>query len=247
MKEIKRININLIKNKPKTYHHRKQKAIEKLAQSIKKSGLLQAIIVKKVDDGFEIVQGYKRYYACLLNQFNEIDVIIIDKDDDIDDIELISASDKTNLSVIEEALIFKKIMIKEKITQNELAKRLNCNQSTIANKLRLLKLPEYIKDDLAKNIISERHARALLKVEAKDLEKIYKHIITKKYTVKNTEQYIETFYNRHLLKKAYVANVLIGINTIKEAYQKCRNVGLDCQINEVEYKNEVKLVIRFKK
>lgn len=248
MKEIKRININLIKDKKKSYRYQhKQKEIEKLARSIKKSGLLQPIIVRRNDDGFEIVQGYKRYKACILNAYNEIDAIIVEKHEDIDDFELMEASDKTNLSVIEEALIFQRIMAKENITQNELAKRLNCTQSTIANKLRLLKLPEFIKEDLSKNIISERHARALLKVKEEDLEKIYQHIIDKKYTVKNTEQYIDRFYNRNLNKKAYVGNILIGVNTIKEAYQKCQSVGLDCSINEVEYKNEVKLIIRFKK
>lgn len=247
MKEIKRININLVRPKKNSYRYLDQKEIEKLARLIKKNGLLQPIIVRKKNDGFEIAQGVKRYKACLLNNMTEIDAIIMGSDADIDDFDLMESSDYSHLSAIEEALIFKRIMAKEKITQHELAKRLNCTQSTIANKLRLLKLPEYIKEDLAKNIISERHARALLKVKEEDLQTIYQHIVNKKYTVKNTEQYIDRFYNKDKRPKAYVGNLYIGVNTIKEAYKRCQEVGLDCHINEVEYKNEVKLIIRFKK
>ncbi len=246
MKEIKKININLIKVPKKYYRKHSQKEIEKLSKLIKKNGLLQPIIVKRLDDGFEIIEGKKRFFACSQNNLNEIDVIIVENDEDFDDFNLIEANQSSGLNPIEEALIYQRIINKENITQSELAKKLNLTQGTVANKIRLLKLPEFVKDLVVNNFLSERHARALLKVKDEDLENVCNKIIEKKYTVKATESYIERLYSKEI-QKGYVGNVLIGINTIKEAFRQCKNLGMDCNINEVEYKNEIKLVIRFKK
>ncbi|MDY6063215.1 MAG: ParB/RepB/Spo0J family partition protein [Erysipelotrichaceae bacterium] len=219
-----------------------------IAESIKNTGLIQPIIVKENDDGnYTVVEGIKRCKAVILNGDNQIEAIVISDDKELSSLKLISARIGNHLSVIEEAEALKKLMADKKMTQSELAKKLKLSQSSIANKIRLLKLPTYIKNALIQEDISERHARALLKVKDEDLEKVFIQVLNKKYTVKQTENYIAELYANHKSNRGYAGNILIGINTIKQAIEMCKKSGLDCDFNEVNYQKEVKLTIRFKK
>ena len=134
------------------------------------------------------------------------------------------------------------------ITQFEIAKKLGYKQSTIANKLRLLKLPDYIKLAVSRNGITERHARALLKVPEDKLEEVFNTIVERGYNVRKTEEYIKALNDKDKNKvKAVSASVRLGINTIKQSYDLCRKTGLDADYQVTEYEDEVKVTIRFKK
>lgn len=248
MKEVVKINIQKIipnKNQPRLDFY--DDSIKGLADSIKENGLLQPITVRKSGNDYELIAGERRYRACLLNGQKDIEAIVLDKtDDESANLALVENLQREGLNAIEEAMAMKKIMKNEGLTQNELAEKLGYRQSTVANKLRLLKLPEYVKSGISQDVITERHARALLNVPEEKLESVYKTIIERKYNVSKTEEYIKELTSPHK-SKGVSGNVKIGINTIKQAYELCRKSGIDADYHESEKDDCIKITISFKK
>lgn len=222
-------------------------SIRGLAESIRANGLLQPVTVRKVNGKYELIAGERRYRACLLNGYDVIDAIVLEKsDDESANLALVENLQRESLNAIEQAMAMQKIMAMEKITQQELAERLGYKQSTVANKLRLLKLPDYIKNAISHGIVTERHARALLNVEDERLEEVYNTIVNRKYNVSKTEEYINELSASHK-RKGVSGSLKIGINTIKEAYDLCRKSGIDADFQMTEYNDDVKIVIKMKK
>ena len=152
-KEIVRIKLNKIipnKNQPRLDFY--DDSIKGLAESIKQNGLLQPVTVRKNGDKYELIAGERRYRASLLNGASDIEAIIMESsDEESANLALIENLQREDLNAIEQAMAMRRIMSSEGLTQNELAKRLGYRQSTVANKLRLLKLPEYIKQAIVSN------------------------------------------------------------------------------------------------
>ncbi len=222
--------------------------ISGLAESIKENGLLQPISVRKQGDKYELIAGERRYRACLLLGKETIEAIVYDKtDEESATLSLIENIQREGLNAVEQAMAMQRIMNNENITQVELAERLGYQQSTVANKLRLLKLPDYIKNALARGTISERHARALLKVPKERLEDVFMTITNRDYTVAKTEEYIESLLNRNARSKGVSNNVQIGVNTIRQAYDMCRKSGIDADFQLTEYSDNMKITIKIKK
>ncbi len=247
-KEIVKIKLDRIvpnKNQPRLDFY--DDSIKGLAESIKQNGLLQPITVRKSGDKFELIAGERRYRACLLNGDSDIEAIIMDSsDDESAKLALIENLQREDLNAIEQAMAMQRIMKSEDLTQVELAERLGYRQSTVANKLRLLKLPEYIKNAISRGEITERHARALLNVPEEMLEDVYLTIVNRQYNVSKTEEYIRELTKRS--KNRGVSNNLkIGINTISQAYELCKKSGIDSDMQITEYEDNVKIVIRMKK
>ena len=248
MSQVVKIKLSEIKpnvNQPRLSFD--DETIKGLALSIKENGLLQPVTVRKCDGGYELIAGERRYRACLLNKMEEIDAIVLKKNDDESaNLALIENMQREDLNAIELALAMQRIMRIEDLTQVELAERLGYKQSTVANKIRLLRLPDYIKKGIADNLITERHARALLKVKTENLEEVYNTIVKRNYTVSKTEEYIKTLSHK-TRNRGVSSNVKIGVNTVREAYDMCRKAGLDGEFNVTEYQNELKITIKFKK
>ena len=247
-KEIVKIKLDRIvpnKNQPRLDFY--DDSIKGLAESIKQNGLLQPITVRKSGDKFELIAGERRYRACLLNGDSDIEAIIMDSsDDESAKLALIENLQREDLNAIEQAMAMQRIMKSEDLTQVELAERLGYRQSTVANKLRLLKLPEYIKNAISRGEITERHARALLNVPEEMLENVYLTIVNRQYNVSKTEEYIRELTKRS--KNRGVSNNLkSGINTISQAYELCKKSGIDSDMQITEYEDNVKIVIRMKK
>ena len=250
MSEVRIIKINTVK--PNKYQPRLDfydEGIKNLAASIKENGLIHPIVVRETNDGYEIIAGERRYRASKYLGLEEIEAIIVDKDDEESaNLALIENMQREDLSDIEEAIAIQKIMQSRKMTQAEIAKQLGYRQSTIANKLRLLKLPDYIQVAVAKGEITERHARAMLKVSEDKLEEVFNVIIQRGYNVKRTEEYIKALNDKNKSKiRGVSSSIRLGLNTIKESYELCRKTGLDADYQVTDYENEVKVVIRFKK
>lgn len=247
MKEVVKIKLNKIvpnKNQPRLDFY--DDSIKGLAESIKQNGLLQPITVRQIDNHFELIAGERRYRACLLNGFKEIEAIILDKNDDESaNLALIENLQREDLNAVEQAMAMRRIMESENLTQNELADRLGYRQSTVANKLRLLKLPDYVKNAISQGTISERHARALLNVNEDKLEEVYLTIVNRKYTVSKTEEYIKEL-TKHK-QKGFSANVKLAENTIKQAYELCKKSGIDCDYQITDYEDTLKITIKVKK
>lgn len=247
-KEIVRIKLDKIipnSNQPRLDFF--DDSIKGLAESIKQNGLLQPVTVRKNGSKYELIAGERRYRACLLNGDKDIEAIIMESSDEQSaKLALIENLQREDLNAIEQAIAMKKIMDMEKLTQNELADRLGYKQSTVANKIRLLKLPEYIKKAISNSTITERHARALLNVPEDMLEDVYLTIINKKYNVSKTEEYIKQLTQRS--KNRGVSNNLkIGVNTINEAFELCKKSGIDADMQVTEYEDNVKIVIKMRK
>jgi len=248
MKEVVKIKIDkIIPNKSQPRLDFYDDSIKGLAESIKENGLLQPVTVRKAGNQYELIAGERRYRACMLNGQKDIEAIILDKNDEESaKLALIENLQREDLNAIEQALAMKRIMRSEKITQNELADRLGYKQSTVANKLRLLKLPEYVKKAISQDKITERHARALLKVPSDNLKEVFDTIIKRNYTVSKTEEYVRELSATHK-RKGVSNNLKIGINTIKQAYDLCKKSGIDSDIQISEYEDNVKIVIKMKK
>lgn len=247
-KEIVKIRLNKIipnRNQPRLDFY--DDSIKGLAESIRQNGLLQPITVRKAGDKFELIAGERRYRACMLNGDKDIEAIIMEStDEESANLALIENIQREDLNAIEQAMAMRRIMRSENITQNELADRLGYKQSTVANKLRLLKLPDYIKKAISMGTITERHARALLNVPSDKLEDVYLTITNRKYNVSKTEEYIRQLTEKQK-SKGVSNNLKIGINTIQEAYELCRKSGIDADMQVTDYEDNVKIVIRMKK
>ena len=168
-----------------------EKAILELAESIKKHGVIQPIIVRKISDKYEIIAGERRYKASVIAGRKTIPAIITDVDDkESAEIALIENVQRQDMTPIEEAISYKKILDMGYLNQSELALKLGKTQSTIANKLRLLNLSDEVQEALLDEKISERHARSLLRLQQKDQKDVLNKIITERLTVRKTDQLI---------------------------------------------------------
>ncbi|MEX6260458.1 ParB/RepB/Spo0J family partition protein [Staphylococcus ureilyticus] len=163
--------------------------IKELAESIDEHGLLQPIVVRPIEeDMFEIIAGERRFRALQLLNKTYADVIIRDLgDEETAVVALIENIQRENLSVVEEAEAYKKLLELGDTTQSELAKSVGKSQSFIANKLRLLKLAPKVIERLREGKVTERHARAMLSLSDEDQETLVETIISQKLNVKQTE------------------------------------------------------------
>ena len=191
---ILNINIDLIM--PNRFQPRlvfDEKALNELADSIKEHGIIEPIIVRPLNDKYEIIAGERRYKAACIAGLTKVPVIVKHLSDyKSAQVAVIENVQRRNLNPMEEAKSYKRILDHGLKTQEELAKEIGVSQSTIANKLRLLSLAEPVKQALSENKISERHARALLKITSLDKqEELLNKVITERLTVKDLDDEIK--------------------------------------------------------
>lgn len=228
------ININIDKVIPNIYQPRKyfnEDAIEELSQSIKQYGIIQPLTVRRMGESFELVAGERRLRAAKLANLESVPCNVIDiTDSESAEIALLENLQREDLNYIEEAEAYYNLISDHNFTQDELAKRMGKKQSTIANKLRLLKLSAEVRTICLQNKLTERHARALLTVPTEQLQlKIVQKVIKDSLNVKNTEDLI----NKELLKLAgkelkkkknknirATLPAKLYVNTIKQVLQK---------------------------
>lgn len=172
-------------------------AINELSKSIKEHGVIQPIVVRPIGDKFEIIAGERRYKASRMAGKTTIPAIITDLNDkDSAEVALIENVQRENLTPIEEAISYKKILDMGYITQDALATKLGKTQSTVANKLRLLNLEDDVQEALLNEKISERHARSLLKLTDKEKQKqMLNRIINERLTVRRADEEIDKMLN----------------------------------------------------
>ena len=173
-----------------------ERALKELAVSIKEHGVIQPIIVRNVNGKYEIIAGERRYKASALAGLTKIPAIIRELDDkESSKVALLENLQRKNLNAIEEARTYQKILELDQMTQEELAKTMGKSQSAVANKIRLLSLPDEIQDAVLKEKISERHARALLNIpDNKKQKEMLKKVISERLTVRKLEELIKQMY-----------------------------------------------------
>lgn len=244
---------------PNLYQPRKyfdDEAIDELAQSIKIYGIIQPISVRKMgESSFELVAGERRLRAAKRLGLSEVPVIIIDiTDKDSAAIALLENLQREDLNFIEEAEAYYNLIQDHSYTQEHLAESIGKKQSTIANKLRLLKLSAKVRVMLIEHKLTERHARALLKLPDEELQlKILDTVISKKLNVKGTEDLIE----KTLLKLANEEVAADGkkkikgifapkvyINTIRQVFDK---FGISAAYSSKELEDSIQVTITIPK
>lgn len=189
---IEQIPIDLIKPNPfQPRQYFDENTLNELAQSIKNHGLNQPVLVRKINNYFELIVGERRFEACKINHFLTIPAIVKNiSDKESCEIALVENIDRENLSVIEVAQSLKRLIDEFNYTQETLSKLFSRSRSSIANILRLLKLPSMVQDMVLNGSLSEGHARALIEF-SNDEEKcifIANEVIDKSLSVRQTER-----------------------------------------------------------
>ncbi|MCM3588135.1 nucleoid occlusion protein [Mesobacillus maritimus] len=254
--EIKKIPIDdIVPNRfqPRTVFD--DEKIEELARTIHIHGVIQPIVIREFEGGkYEIIAGERRYRAMKKLGWEEVPAIINNLDDaETASIALIENLQREELSPIEEAIAYGKLLEIHSLTQEALAQRLGKGQSTVANKLRLLKLPQEVQDALLNKTISERHARSLIPL--KDPEKqvqLLEEIIEKSLNVKQTEARVERILNQSNEKpkprrKAFSKDMRIAVNTIRQSLSMVSDSGINLKSEEEEFDDFYQITIQIPK
>lgn len=216
----------------------KEENINELAESIKEHGVIQPIVVRKISDKYEIIAGERRYKASILAGKTTIPAIVTDLDDkNSAEVALIENVQRQNLTPIEEAISYKKILDMGYINQTDLAEKLGKTQSTIANKLRLLNLDEEVQEALLNEKISERHARSLLKLDKNKQVEMLNRIISERMTVRKTDEEINKILNNNSEEKQEVN--IPSLNKVDENNSEIEVLNFDLDEQESSKENEL--------
>ncbi|SDC69167.1 nucleoid occlusion protein [Shouchella lonarensis] len=234
--------------------------IEELAQTIRTHGVIQPIVVRKHEDKYEIIAGERRWRAVTSLEWETIPAIVKTFNDrQTASIALIENLQREGLTAIEEAVAYAKLIKMHDLTQESLAQRLGKAQSTIANKLRLLQLPEEVQEAILKRDISERHARALLRLKDLSAQKeLLNKIVSEHLNVKETEAWIQDSFllkeeeeapvkKKKALRKSYPKDMRIAMNTIRQSVDMVLKSGLNVDTDEEDNEEFYQFTIRIPK
>lgn len=249
---IEKISAN--KFQPRTVFD--QEKIEELAKTIHMHGVIQPIVVRpSSEDGrYEIIAGERRFRAMNSLEWKEVPAIVRElSDKETASIALIENLQREELTAIEEANAYQNLLGIHGITQEALAQRLGKGQSTVANKLRLLKLPAEIQDALLNRQLTERHARALLKVKDPDRQrKLCNETIELGLNVKQLEAKVEKLLSDEPQKpkqrrKTVSRDVRIAMNTIKESLNMVTKTGIELTTEEEDHGDYYQITVKIPK
>lgn len=227
-------------------------SIEELAESIRLHGLLSPILVHAhKDDQYILIAGERRLKALCLLQRNFAEAVILDiPDDECALIALVENLQREDLHFLDEAEACRRIINEYGITQERLAVSLSCSPSALANRLRLLKLPESVRTEIRRNGLSERHARALLKLDSQaDQMRFLNRIMEEKLSVKQLEAFIE----RHLKQQTpqfrakpspIVRDNRIIINAVLDTVKELSRIGIQVKSRIEESEDHVDVIVR---
>ncbi|HHY93383.1 MAG TPA: ParB/RepB/Spo0J family partition protein [Firmicutes bacterium] len=224
-----------------------------LAASIEAYGVLQPVLVRPRGQGFELVAGERRVRACRLLHRATIPALVRAlNDQDVALLGMLENLQRQDLSFWEEAEGYARLLSEFGLTQEELAQRLGKSQSTIANKLRLLRLPDSIRKHISREILTERHARALLRLpDASTQEKLAQRISTEHLTVQQTEELVARFLAakeerapRPRVLRVY-KDIRLFLNSVRKAAGELQKAGLEVAVStrETEAGWEVQVLI----
>ncbi len=179
-------------------------ALNDLKKSIKEKGIIQPIAVRQVKDHYELISGERRLRAVLELGYETIPAFVIDisTKEEMLELAIIENVQREKLNPIEEAMAYQRLIDECKLTQEEVAKKIGKDRSTITNTIRLLKLPNEIKDTLKDGKITMGHARALLSLDdAATQKELWKKIVRNNLSVRKTEALIKSFAEKKPVKQ----------------------------------------------
>lgn len=226
-----------------------------LANSIKENGILQPLLIRRINnsDYFEVIAGERRLRAGILANLKDVPCIVLDCDyEQSAVISILENVQRADLTFFEEATALGQLMNQFGLSQTDMAKRLGKSQSTLSNKIRLLSLPVDVRYFIEKEGLTERHARALLKLDnEKDIWTVLNVIKERKYNVEQTERYISSMVeNKKPPKKTVIRvfkDVRIFVNTVNKAIETMRASGIDAQSDKTETEDYIEFRVKIPK
>lgn len=209
------------RNQPRK--HFAPEKLEELAASIREQGIIQPIVVTRKADGYEIIAGERRWRAAQKAGLHEIPIVIRDATPDtVMELALIENIQRQDLNAIEEAHAYRSLVEHFSISQEDVARRVGKNRTTVTNSLRLLKLPEDIQQDIIEERLSMGHARALLALDNGELLAKARHeIVQRQLSVRATEDLVRKLkMNPHPLPVKRMQQPDLLLSTLEEQLQK---------------------------
>ncbi|MBE6730709.1 MAG: ParB/RepB/Spo0J family partition protein [Ruminococcaceae bacterium] len=253
--ENKLMNISVDKIYPNPYQPRKvfnEDEIEKLSESIKENGLLQPVTVRKQGSRYILIAGERRLRAVKRAGLKEIKAIVTEcevKDAAI--YALIENIIRKDLGYFEEAEAIERLINEKKLSREEISSRLSMSESSISNKLRLLKLSKGERSIIEKNRLTERHARALLRItDEEDRLRVLEAIIKNGLSVKKTEELINKILFPEIKKTRKLMvpkDIRLFINTIDHAVSTMLTAGIEAKSQKNETEEYIECIVRIPK
>lgn len=236
-----------------------QDAIEELARTIHTHGVIQPIVVRKKDDIYELIAGERRLRAVRHLGWTTIPAIVREMNDaQTASAALIENLQREGLTPIEEAVAYQQLLELHGLTQESLAQRLGKGQSTIANKLRLLHLPQVVQNALLSKSITERHARALLALPTEELQvELVNECVERAWNVKQMEERVKAKLmdmeekgrdpKRQARRRGLSKDVRLAVNTIRQSLEMIESSGLEVVCEEADEEEFYQFTIRVPK
>ncbi|WAH37000.1 nucleoid occlusion protein [Alicyclobacillus dauci] len=235
-----------------------QEAIEELAKTIHTHGVIQPIVVRKKDREYELIAGERRLRAVRHLGWTTIPAIVREMNDaQTASAALIENLQREGLTPIEEAVAYQQLLELHGLTQESLAQRLGKGQSTIANKLRLLNLPEAVQNALLTKSITERHARALLAISSEELQiELLHECVDKGWNVKQMEERVKAKLTGmeqdgqkrgRARRKGLSKDVRLAVNTIRQSLEMIESTGLQVVYEEADEEEFYQFTIKVPK
>lgn len=254
--DVQIVKVPVEKIFPNPYQPRKNfedESLADLASSIAEYGVLQPLLVAPADNGsYLLIAGERRLRASKLANLQEVPVIVSKyTTQQIAEIALIENLQREDLHFLEEAEGYEQLMSQFNLTQEAMAARVGKKQSTIANKLRLLRLSQNVRKVLNEAELTERHARALLKLNTEEEQlKVLQIVVEKDYSVRQTEEFIAKLTAEKPVEKRkrliIVNDVRIYLNTIKKVVNSIKDVGIPVAMEQSLEDDEVVVTLRIK-
>lgn len=246
---------------PNPYQPRKQFSSEEmlgLADSIQQNGVLQPLLARRINnsDYYELIAGERRLRASILANLQTVPCIVLDCDyQDSAVISILENIQRANLNFFEEALAIAHLHEHFGLTQQEIGKKLGKSQSALSNKLRLLRLPADVRYYIEKEGLTERHARALLKVDDPEVMWTVLRAVTDRHlNVEQTESMIahllgeDAPVDKHRRKVVPLfRDVRIFVNTVNKAIATMQASGIDAVSNKTETDDYIEFHVRIPK
>lgn len=229
-----------------------------LADSIHASGIIQPLAVRRLNDGsFELIAGERRLKAAVMAGLRRVPCILHKTDDETAALySVIENLQRSNLTVFEESEGINRLITEYGMSQSEAAARLGIAQSTLSNKLRLLRLSENIKERIVSARLTERHARALLRLPEEQREEALDYIIAQGLTLQQTEEYVFNLLNpekeenkksEEPVRKAAIGDVRLFSNSLSKLILTLQNSGIDAKSRKYETENYIEFKVRIQK
>lgn len=233
--------------------------IEELSRTIHTHGVIQPIVVRPFGEQYEIIAGERRYRAIKKLEWMEVPAIVRNLNDkETASIALIENLQREELTAIEEALAYQQLLELHSLTQEALAQRLGKGQSTVANKLRLLKLPQFVQNAILNRELTERHARALIAIKDEQLQQqLIQAVKEYDWNVRQLEEQIQNILQPEEevekpkkgkpLRKAISKDVRIALNTIKQSLTMVSKSGITVKTEEEDTDEYYQITVKIPK